>query len=423
MLGVIADDFTGATDVADVLVDRGFRTTLLPSGDVGAPPGQQRPDALVVAAKTRTAPVRDAVQTSLDALENLRTAGCSRILFKYCSTFDSTPEGNIGPVIEALATAVGQQVTVATPAYPAARRTVFQGHLFVGDQLLSESPMRHHPLTPMTDSDLRRWLRPQTSSAVAGLPLEEVRRGAEAVRTRLSDLAAAAHPTIVVADAVDDDDLAVLADAVSDSRLLTGSAGLATGLSGPHPDDARTAVSVPGRRVVLCGSASAATRRQVAIARELIPTANLDLQMLARDGERELRRLVGWLHAALLATDATSPVMVYATGPEQDAGRGAAEPRLAARIEWCLAELAADAVEHGARQLLVAGGETSGAVVERLGIRRLQIGAAIAQGVPWTLAVDDRGRAMNLALKSGNFGSPNIFLTAWSLLDRPPLHR
>ncbi|WP_433700163.1 3-oxo-tetronate kinase [Nocardiopsis sp. CA-288880] len=405
-LGAIADDLTGATDVAIALTSAGYRTAVVlgadaPDGD-GAADGA---DAVVVALKSRTMPAGEAVAASLDALARLRRAGCERFYFKYCSTFDSTPAGNIGPVAEALLEALGETVTVVAPAFPANGRTVYRGHLFVGDEPLDESPMRHHPLTPMTDSNLLRLLAPQVGGGeddVALVPWPTVARGEEAVREAIGR-AGRAGARFVVVDALTDADLATLARATEDLRLLTGGSALAQGLRGPRAL-ARTPVTLPGGpRVVLSGSASRATQGQVRHALAAGGGRQLRPSDLREDFEAAVSAAVS---AALEAADA--PFVVYATASPEDVVDTADAPL----IEEALAETAERLVAAGTRALLVAGGETSGAVVQRLGVGALALGPEIDPGVAWMRGRRD-GEDIHLMLKSGNFGREDLFVRAW----------
>lgn len=424
-LGAIADDFTGATDLATMLVARGYRTVVSVgpeglAGEGGAEADIHDADAVVIALKSRTAPVTDAVEASLTALRALRAAGCRRFYFKYCSTFDSTPRGNIGPVADALLDEVGERRTVVVPAFPATGRTVYRGRLFVHDDLLDESPMRDHPLTPMRDSHLGRLLAPQTGHPVRLITLDTVRCGVEALRAALDapDLADA----LVVIDATDDDDLRTISAATAAFGLVTGAAGLALGLGGPHPDAARAgAASRPGDPgVVLSGSASSATRGQVAHARRHLPHRKLDLDALRADFAGTVAGLVAFAREQWAEQPALPP-LIYAVGSGDDLEAAAPDGAAPAAelIEKALATCATELVAAGARRILVAGGETSGAVVTALGARTLSIGAQIAPGVAWarTRAVaDGHARTLDLALKSGNFGAPDIFTSAWEQL-------
>lgn len=429
-LGAIADDFTGATDLATMLVARGFRTEVV----VGPPEptageGQGAADAVVVALKSRTAPVDQAVRESVAALDALRGAGCTRFYFKYCSTFDSTERGNIGPVTDALLAALGQRRTVVVPSFPATGRTVYRARLFVHDELLDESPMRHHPLTPMRDAHLGRLLAPQTGHPVRFLPHETVRQGAAAVRGALAE--PALGDGLIVADATTDEDLRALAAATQDLPLVTGAAGLALGLSGPRAGaaEARAAAAAPSphaKSVVLSGSASAATRAQVAHGTAHLPHRKLDLRRLRDDFESAVAELTGFVTRSWEQSPGPAPLL-YAVGENDDVEDAAAAPAdgppAGELIEAALARCARDLVRAGARRLLVAGGETSGAVVTALGVHTLRIGAPLDPGVSWATAKarpeteTGPGVLLDLALKSGNFGSTDLFTAAWKELS------
>ena len=411
ILGVIADDFTGATDVASMLVRAGMRTVQLigiPQADSAVPDV----DAIVIALKTRTVPAAQALRESLAALRWLQAAGMRQCYFKYCSTFDSTPEGNIGPVAEALLQALGSDFTIACPAFPENGRTIFRGHLFVDDLLLSDSGMREHPLTPMRDASLVRLLQAQTKARVGLIRYDTVARGIEAVRSRIAALRREGI-VLAVADAIDNDDLRVLAAACAELPLLTAGSGLALGLPevyasrGWMKPDAQAARldAVAGGAAVLAGSCSQATLAQVAqwqaAGRPALP---IDARALAR-GEPVAQEALAWAQARL----PREAVLIFASAPAAQlkalqAELGAA--RAGALVEACLAQIARGLVEAGVQRLVVAGGETSGAVVQALGVRALRIGPAICPGVPWTQA---EGRPLWLALKSGNFGGPAFF--------------
>lgn len=413
VLGVVADDFTGATDVASMLVRSGMRTMQVIGVPEGPPPAGA--DAVVVALKSRTTPVDDAVRESLAALRWLRGAGARQFYFKYCSTFDSTPRGNIGPVAEAMMSALGTDFTIACPAFPENGRTIFRGHLFVGDQLLSDSGMRNHPLTPMTDADLVRVLQPQCEGRVGLLRYDAVRAGVPAARARIAALRAEGV-RIAVADAIDNDDLRVLAEACADLPLLTAGSGLALGLPALYAaqgwlrldEHAASLETVGGAAAVLSGSCSTATNAQVA-AWEAAgrPMRRIDPRALAR-GEPVVEEVLQWARAtvaqgAVLISATAAPEVLRAVQAELGAARAGE------LVEQALARLARGLVDAGVRRLVVAGGETSGAVVQGLGVRALRIGPAICPGVPWTRA---EGRMLKLALKSGNFGAPTFFADA-----------
>ena len=413
LLGCIADDFTGATDLANMLVRGGMRTVQsigIPSSEVAA--GLDA-DAIVIALKSRTIPVAEAVEQSLAALAWLREQGCEQIFFKYCSTFDSTAAGNIGQVSEALLAALGGDFTLACPAFPENGRTIFRGHLFVQDQLLSESGMQHHPLTPMTDANLVRVLQSQTSLNVGLLRYDTIAQGADQVRGRIAELRAQGVG-MAIADALSDHDLYTLGTACADLPLLTGGSGLALGLpenfrrAGKLRDlDASKLPVVSGGEVVLAGSASIATNGQVAAWLEAgRPALRIDPLALAA-GEPVVAQ------ALAFATDNAETVLIYATSSPDEVK--AVQHKLGVEqagslVENAFGEIAEGLRQSGVRRFVIAGGETSGAVVQALGVQLLQIGAQIDPGVPATVSSTDEPLA--LALKSGNFGGRDFFSKA-----------
>ncbi|SDM08249.1 Uncharacterized conserved protein YgbK, DUF1537 family [Oryzisolibacter propanilivorax] len=417
VLGVIADDFTGATDVASMLVRAGMRTVQV----IGVPEGPvPEADAVVVALKSRTVPAQQAVAESLAALRWLQAGGARQFYFKYCSTFDSTAQGNIGPVAEALLDALDSDFTIACPAFSENGRTVFRGHLFVGDELLSDSGMRNHPLTPMRDANLVRVLQAQSRSPVGLVRHDTVAQGAAATQARFAQLRAQGV-RLAVADAIDDAALRTLAAACADLPLITAGSGVALGLPAVYaargwtrPDAQATALPrVGGAAAVVSGSCSSATNAQV---QHWIAAGRAAFQidpMALADGQPLARQALDWAAPQL----ARGPVLVYATAqPErvkqvQDA---VGVERAGQLVEECLARVAAGLVERGVQRLVVAGGETSGAVVQALGVRQLRIGATIDPGVPWTQA---EGRPLLLALKSGNFGGTDFFSKALAQVD------
>ena len=415
LLGCVADDFTGATDLCNTLVKGGMRTVQL----FGVPDGRPVPDdvdAVVVALKSRTAPVADAVQESLSALAWLRHAGCRRFLFKYCSTFDSTPEGNIGPVADAMLDALGGSTTIFCPAFPETGRTICHGHLFVGEQLLSDSGMKDHPLTPMTDSSLVRWLGRQTPHGVGLVSYRTVREGPDAIHARMAALAKDGVRHVVV-DALSDEDLHAIARGTEGLRLITGGSGIALGLpdlfrrEGLLPAE-RVADALPaidGRSAVLSGSCSQAPLGQVEGMNERRPALRLGPLALAR-GQTGAEAAVEWATARM----ADGPVLVYASATPDEVRAAQAElgrERAGAVVEQAMARVATGLVHHGVRRLVVAGGETSGAVVQALGVTGIRIGPQIDPGVPWTASLNEPPLA--LALKSGNFGARDFFLKAF----------
>ena len=418
LLGCIGDDFTGSTDLASTLVGSGMRAVQL----IGVPAaGDPVPDAeaIVIALKSRTVPVAEAIAESLAALEWLRAAGARQFFFKYCSTFDSTDEGNIGPVAEALLEALGEPFTIACPAFPETGRSIYNGHLFVGDRLLSESGMRDHPLTPMTDPDLVRVLARQSAGSVGLVPYATVREGADAIGEAFADLRSAGHRFAVV-DAIDDEHLNGIGEAAASLALVTGGSGVArglpenfrqSGLLGP-PEDAATLPPVPGLEAVLSGSCSEATRGQVEHMKRTRPAFQIDVDALA-DGADGAAEALAWALERL----GDGPALVYTTD-DPDAVRAVQQrvgrDRAGALAEHAMAEVARGLVAAGVRRLVVAGGETSGAVVRALGVTGLRIGAPIDPGVPWCLGLGEPPIA--LALKSGNFGSEDFFTKAFRVL-------
>lgn len=402
-MGVIADDFTGATDIATAYAARGYRTEVITGADATV---DGDVDVEVIALKTRTAPVAVAVAASLDAYDRLRAAGHTRFFVKYCSTFDSTDRGNIGPVLDALAERTGAEHCVVVPAFPDNGRTTFQGHLFVGSELLEHSPMRHHPLTPMTASRVADILRPQTRHRVGEVHLATVHDGPAAIRSALD----AAVTEYVVVDAVENADLVAIAAATADDVLRSGGSGLALGSTPGDADPAAEFTAPVGRRLVVCGSASARTREQIAAAVAAgSPTYRIDVERLAADGSAVVQEAVAWLRAQ----PADSAPVIYSVGTPSDVSP---DTDSAARIEAALSEVVERAVADGFTRCIVAGGETSGAVVSRLGIERLTIGAVIAPGVCWAEGHTAAGHRVAVALKSGNFGAPDMFTTAWEAL-------
>ena len=415
LLGCIADDFTGGTDLASNLVKSGFRVVQT----IGIPEAVRsldEVDAVVAALKTRTGPVEFAVSESRKALQWLRSVGCRQFYFKYCSTFDSTPQGNIGPVIEVLLRELDEVFTIASPAFPDNGRTVYQGHLFVYDRLLNESGMQHHPLTPMTDPNIVRVLAAQTSLSVGLVRLQSIRQGEAAVETALKMLQSRGVG-IAITDATSNDDLLVLASAAKGMKLVTGGSGLALGLGENFGLRTRPApiFTVPaGRRAILAGSCSEMTLKQIDRAQRQFPSFRVEPRKLQADFEATLEEVLHWAHDKSL-----SPLLVYTSAAPDElvsVQKQIGIEQAGILCEKFLASLAVRLADDGYSQFIVAGGETSGAVVKRLAVDYLQIGPEIAPGVPWTVAFGGKGK-IALALKSGNFGSEQFFIEAWQLLD------
>ena len=420
LLGAVADDLTGATDLALMLAREGMRTVQT----VGVPPEDfdfGDAEAVVVALKSRTIPAGEAVAMSRAAAGRLLAAGAGQIVFKYCSTFDSTPAGNIGQVTEALLDLLDAPLTVACPAFPANGRTVYRGHLFVGDMLLSDSPMKDHPLTPMDDANLVRVLQRQTSLPVGLVSHDVVAQGSDAIASAFEE-AAASGKRMVVVDALDDDDLRRIGRAARGMKLVTGGSGIALGL----PENFRRAGRIgakeadagfpatEGRAVMLAGSCSAATRRQIEEAlRAGVPGLKIDPLLVAK-GAVGADDVAGWV----MASSHPTPLVYSSADPAEvaEVQRKLGREEAGALVENLLAGVADALRREGLTRFLVAGGETSGAVVQALGVGALRIGPEIDPGVPWTRSIGDR-QPLTLALKSGNFGADDFFLKAWSRLQ------
>ena len=420
LLGAIGDDITGSTDLALTLGKAGMPTVQY----IGLPSESTQvadSPAAVVALKSRTAPVELAVSQSVAACRWLLRQGARQIFFKYCSTFDSTETGNIGPVAEGLLDELGAQGAVVCPAFPANARTVYQGHLFVGRQLLSDSSMRDHPLTPMTDANLVRFLGKQVQypDSIGLLPYPEVAGGPEAIGSGLAQLLGQGRRLVVV-DALTDRHLIDIGGACRDMPLVTGGSGVAMGL----PANFRRAgslleseglVRLPklgGTVAVIAGSCSAATRAQIEFMKQTQPAFQLDPLSLAKDPDY-LETVVAWARES----QHSGPFLIYSSaGPDKVAAvqKQLGKAHAGALIERALAEIAGRLQQMGICKFIVAGGETSGAVLESLKIKTLHIGPEIAPGVPWTVA--DAPSGLCLALKSGNFGSSGFFEKAIGML-------
>lgn len=417
VLGAIADDFTGATDLANTLVKAGMRATQL-IGVPGEGVDIGDAEAVVVALKSRTAPVEDAVASSLAALAWLRAQSARQIFFKYCSTFDSTPAGNIGPVADALMDALKCEFAIVCPAFPGAGRTIYLGHLFVGGQLLSDSSMRNHPLTPMTDSSLARLMATQSRGEVGVVPYSAVDEGVAATKAAMQKLIDAGMSYGVV-DALSDRHLMTIGEAITSHELVTGGSGVALGL----PENFRRAEllgeaalpllpQVNGRAVVLAGSCSTATLGQIAHASKLWPNQKLDIDRIAA-GEDVAGEVARWA----LEQPEQTPLLIYGSAPPDEVKAIQARygrEKAGAMMEETLGKIAAKLVAGGARRIIVAGGETAGAVVSALGVEGLKIGREIDPGVPWTESIGEPRLAV--ALKSGNFGSVDFFPKAFGML-------
>jgi 3-dehydrotetronate 4-kinase len=420
-LGCIADDYTGASDLANTLTRCGLRTVQtigVPADDLALPDV----DAVVVSLKSRSIEAGLAVKRSRDAEKWLRGRGVGHVLFKICSTFDSTDAGNIGPVMDALRADSGDAMVLVTPAFPETGRTVYQGNLFVGAVPLNESPLKEHPLNPMHDSNLVRVLARQSKTKVGLVDLATVTRGSAAVRSRLAELAGSGTGAAVI-DAVFDRDLETIGDVALDQRLSVGASGIGLGLARALVGSGRVAqgasgkaeqAAVGGPAACLAGSCSQATLQQIANAESAMAVLHLDPEQIVA-GKGEAGRAIAWAAQRIAA----GPVLIASSStPDQVAALQSRHGRDAAghAIEQAMADIAEGLVQTGVRRLVIAGGETSGAVVDRLGIPGFLVGAEIAAGVPVLRAVGARGGEMVLALKSGNFGGPRFFTDALDLM-------
>lgn len=419
LLGCIADDITGATDLALTLKRSGLRTIQV----MGVPDDVEALkafDAVVIALKSRTNPVAEAIDWSLRSADLLLEAGARQIFFKYCSTFDSTDEGNIGPVAEALLEKLGGDVAFVCPAFPTNKRTIYKGHLFVGDDLLSSSPMKDHPLTPMRDSDLVAVLQRQTKLPVGLIPYDVVEQRTAAIEAAV----AAAKQTgerFLVIDAISDSHLMWIGKAAQDHKLITGGSGVAIGLADNfvaqgllNKSAANVPVSArPGRAAILSGSCSAATRGQIAAAKSAgMPAMRIDALKIA-DGTVKPETFIAFAKAQV----ADGPVLIYSSDDPEVVAKVQDElgrERAGEIVEHAMAEIAKGLDAAGFTKLIVAGGETSGSVVAALDVNAIEIGPEIDPGVPWTKSLDERG--LVLALKSGNFGGERFFIDAWNKL-------
>lgn len=417
LLGCIADDFTGATDLANTLVKAGMNTVQSigipsPTLDVG------ETDAVVIALKSRTNPAKDAIEESLQALAWLRENGAAQIVFKYCSTFDSTDHGNIGPVADALLDMLGSDFTIACPAFPETGRSIYKGYLFVGDVLLSESGMENHPLNPMTDPNLVRVLQRQTPNKVGLVDYKTVSQGADAIRKKFHHLQADGVRHAIV-DAQFDNDLLEIGRASSNLMLITGGSGIAMGLPenfrarGNLTERAAPALpAITGRAAVIAGSCSKMTRVQVAFSKEKWPSYDIDPSAIA-DGKDVASDVIAWVKEQI----ETLPVLIYSSADPADVSSAQEKygrERAGTMVEETMGKIAKGLLDIGVRQLVVAGGETSGAVVKALDVRALRIGPEIDPGVPWTEAIG--GMPIALALKSGNFGAEDFFEKSLGML-------
>lgn len=421
LLGAIADDFTGATDLANVLTQNGLRVVQIidvPTSDTKI--DVDLVDAVIIALKSRTNPSQDAISWSLSSLHWLQTQGVQQIFFKYCSTFDSTATGNIGPVADALKDALKTDFAFICPTFPKNGRTVYQGHLFVGSQLLSDSPMKDHPLTPMTQSNLVALMTDQSRYKVGLIPLEEVRRGAGCILKKVNELKKQGASYGVI-DAISEDDLKTIGQAARHHLLLTGGSAVAQGLANNFKK-ARNLIEEPtsfipqiqGRKLVLAGSCSVATRNQISAVSDKWPSFKIEMDKVVLN-ENYRDDIVNWG----LSQRGNTPLLIYSSSQPEDLKliqEKYGVEKSGILIEKLMGEIAIQLTQKGFRNLVVAGGETSGAVVAALNIKILRIGAEIDPGVPWTQS--DDSDLIALALKAGNFGQRDFFEKAFQMLEQ-----
>ena len=427
ILGCIADDLTGATDLCNNLVRAGMRVVL--TVDVPRSAGTLLADAIVVALKSRTIPPSEAVAQSLAACRWLQNQGVRQIYFKICSTFDSTPKGNIGPVIEALMDELNCDFSAVVPAFPDNERTVYRGHLFVGDVLLSESGMRHHPLTPMTDANLVRFLGQQIYGSkkrrVGLIDYRSVTKSAEAICERIRSLKSSGV-SIAIADTISNDNLELLAAALSDHAFVTAGSGLAIGLPAQwgiqaSPDSARLPAA-SGRKVVVSGSCSLATNQQVEHFIQAGGSARaLDPMELVDNSDEQIEHAIAWADA-MWRSDPAQVLLFYSTVQPAELKKVHEQlgmERSGELVEHALSQIARVLVEYGVGQLVVAGGETAGVCIRALSVEQVQIGPQIDSGVPWCFGSSPlaQGAGIHLALKSGNFGTSDFFTKAFRMLE------
>jgi 3-dehydrotetronate 4-kinase len=419
LLGCITDDLTGATDLALTLTRGGMRTVQVMDAPQGGADFEHF-DAVVVAQKSRTIPAASAVAMALESAEALLACGARQLFFKYCSTFDSTDSGNIGPVADALLDRLKEEFTIACPAFPTNKRTIYMGNLFVGELPLAESPMKDHPLTPMHDSNLVRVLQKQSKRKVGLIPLSVVECGSADIRKEFSR-ARLRHESYAIIDAITDQHLLEIGSAAAELRLITGGSGVALGLPANFMRQgylkqnraSQSMLAPSGRALILAGSCSEATRSQVRTAIEAgIPSYRLEPAHLAKN-----MQLTDDACAWAMKQSADEPVLIYSSADpvavsaaQELLGRN----RAGQLVEDALAATARRLVECGFTRIVVAGGETSGAVVNGLNVKALEIGPEIDPGIPWTRNVGEPH--LVLALKSGNFGGPDFFLKAWDRL-------
>lgn len=414
-LGVIADDFTGATDIAGFLVANGLKTVQLngvPQKDLSV-----QADAVVISLKTRSCPVDEAIEQSLAALKWLEANDCKQYFFKYCSTFDSTLQGNIGPVTDALLAALGESMTIICPALPVNGRTIYNGYLFVNSVLLSESGMRHHPVTPMTDSNLMRVMQAQSKGKAGNISYDTIEKGIDAVKVAL-EVNKSNNINYVVLDALNNNHLSIIGQAISSMKLLTGGSGLADGLARAYGFDRNNIYEVEaagapqsGKTIILSGSCSQMTNSQVENYKKIAASIQVDIEKAIND-KNYYNELVNWILEQ--PNDGLAPLVFATMAPDKlkNIQEKFGKQKSSEAIEQLFALIAIELSKNDFVRFIVAGGETSGSVTQALNIEGFAIGPQIAPGVPWVKAI---GKPLSLALKSGNFGNEEFFTVAQKL--------
>ena len=413
-LGIIGDDFTGSSDIANNLKKSGMQVsmyagipTLLPSEIK-----KELTDAAVIALKTRTIPIEEAISESLKALSWLKDCGCEQFIFKYCSTFDSTKKGNIGPVTDAIMKELNTDFTIACPSFPDAGRTVYFGHMFVNGKPLNESGMENHPLTPMTDHNLVRWLNYQTKDNVGLIDFQTISKGANSVKERIQTLKTDGYKYAIV-DTIKNDDFDIICNGVKDLPFLTGGSGIALGLPKIYKDRGLLSASnfeIPknnSNAIILSGSCSVATINQINIYKENNPSLYVSPDEVINN-EDLVEKVFSWIKD----NETLSP-LIYSSSDTKtvtEKQKQYGQEILANKIENFFELLSKKLVKDNFGTFISAGGETSGAVIKGLGVQELKIGEEISHGVPALWSPHSNGnKPISVTLKSGNFGQTDFF--------------
>lgn len=414
IIGCIADDFTGASDAASFLVKGGMQTILFN----GIPQEKERTEscqAIVIALKTRTQKTEDAVKETLKAAEWLKENGAKQLYIKYCSTFDSTPKGNIGPIMDALLEKYEVPTTILCPALPVNGRVVKDGNLYVNGIPLNQSSMKDHPLTPMWDSDVGKLMRDQSRYDCVKISCGEMNKPEE-VQKKIRLFGAEKPHFYVIPDFETGKDARSIVQNFGKLPILSGSSGILTELAGQYKLEKSTTLKTDERTIgsglLLAGSCSQATRSQIAfVQKNGIKSKRMDpLKLLAGEQtEQELWDFIQTNHTDVLIYSSDTPESVRKV---QQAGR----EQIAELLERTMANLAKRALQAGYTRLVIAGGETSGAVTKALGYRSYMIGTSVAPGVP--IMIPRENKNVRLVLKSGNFGQEDFLKRALDMTRR-----